>query len=634
MNRQNKDLNGPVKFAQSPSAAILLGALGVVYGDIGTSPLYAMKVSLSGFAVLNPGHILGVLSLLFWLLMVVVSLKYVICILQADNRGEGGILALMELAISGLSGRKKWIYTIAGLIGASLFYGDSVITPAISVLSAIEGISVVSHRFDEWIVPLSLVVLAGLFAIQSRGTGAMGKLFGPIMLLWFLTLGVLGIWRIAETPEILRALNPIWAISFIGDAPWEVFLLLGAIVLAVTGAEALYVDMGHFGRPAIRRAWFGLVMPGLILSYFGQGALLLADPSAIKNPFFLMAPSWGLVPLVVLATLATIIASQAVISGAFSITRQAVQLGYWPRMVIQHTSASEEGQIYLPRVNGLLFVAVLVLVVGFGSSDRLAHAYGFAVTGTMLMTSVLAFLVLPKNSKGATRALWLALLSTFLVIDVLLFSSNALKLFEGGWLPLGIGLSILALMIAWKQGREKLHEALADGQQPLKEFMTSLEAYPPTRVPGTAIFMSMIVNTVPPALLHNLKHNKVLHEQALFLTVQSAGIPYVSTQERYQLERLGPSSWQAIATWGFKQDPHVPQLLEQMAKEHPELNLEPLQLSYFLSRQTVLVVRKLSLVSRWRRTLFAFMARNSSTSTRFFKIPPNRVVEMGMQQEI
>ncbi|WP_353147200.1 potassium transporter Kup [Pollutimonas bauzanensis] len=634
MNRQNKDLNGPVKFAQSPSAAILLGALGVVYGDIGTSPLYAMKVSLSGFAVLNPGHILGVLSLLFWLLMVVVSLKYVICILQADNRGEGGILALMELAISGLSGRKKWIYTIAGLIGASLFYGDSVITPAISVLSAIEGISVVSHRFDEWIVPLSLVVLAGLFAIQSRGTGAMGKLFGPIMLLWFLTLGVLGIWRIAETPEILRALNPIWAISFIGDAPWEVFLLLGAIVLAVTGAEALYVDMGHFGRPAIRRAWFGLVMPGLILSYFGQGALLLADPSAIKNPFFLMAPSWGLVPLVVLATLATIIASQAVISGAFSITRQAVQLGYWPRMVIQHTSASEEGQIYLPRVNGLLFVAVLVLVVGFGSSDRLAHAYGFAVTGTMLMTSVLAFLVLPKNSKGATRALWLALLSTFLVIDVLLFSSNALKLFEGGWLPLGIGLSILALMIAWKQGREKLHEALADGQQPLKEFMTSLEAYPPTRVPGTAIFMSMIVNTVPPALLHNLKHNKVLHEQALFLTVQSAGIPYVPTQERYQLERLGPSSWQAIATWGFKQDPHVPQLLEQMAKEHPELNLEPLQLSYFLSRQTVLVVRKLSLVSRWRRTLFAFMARNSSTSTRFFKIPPNRVVEMGMQQEI
>lgn len=634
MNRQNKDLNGPVKFAQSPSAAILLGALGVVYGDIGTSPLYAMKVSLSGFAVLNPGHILGVLSLLFWLLMVVVSLKYVICILQADNRGEGGILALMELAISGLSGRKKWIYTIAGLIGASLFYGDSVITPAISVLSAIEGISVVSHRFDEWIVPLSLVVLAGLFAIQSRGTGAMGKLFGPIMLLWFLTLGVLGIWRIAETPEILRALNPIWAISFIGDAPWEVFLLLGAIVLAVTGAEALYVDMGHFGRPAIRRAWFGLVMPGLILSYFGQGALLLADPSAIKNPFFLMAPSWGLVPLVVLATLATIIASQAVISGAFSITRQAVQLGYWPRMVIQHTSASEEGQIYLPRVNGLLFVAVLVLVVGFGSSDRLAHAYGFAVTGTMLMTSVLAFLVLPKNSKGATRALWLALLSTFLVIDVLLFSSNALKLFEGGWLPLGIGLSILALMIAWKQGRDKLHEALADGQQPLKEFMTSLEAYPPTRVPGTAIFMSMIVNTVPPALLHNLKHNKVLHEQALFLTVQSAGIPYVPTQERYQLERLGPSSWQAIATWGFKQDPHVPQLLEQMAKEHPELNLEPLQLSYFLSRQTVLVVRKLSLVSRWRRTLFAFMARNSSTSTRFFKIPPNRVVEMGMQQEI
>lgn len=622
------------KAVHSPGAAILLGALGIVYGDIGTSPLYAMKVSLSGFAVLNSEHILGVLSLLFWLLMVVVSLKYVVCVLQADNRGEGGILALMELAIRGLSGRKKWIYTIFGLIGASLFYGDSVITPAISVLSAIEGISVVSHRFDEWIIPLSIAVLAGLFAIQSRGTGAMGKLFGPVMLLWFLTLGVLGVWRIAQTPEILHALNPLWAISFISDAPWEVFLLLGAIVLAVTGAEALYVDMGHFGRPAIRRAWFTVVIPGLILSYFGQGALLLTDPTAIKNPFFLMAPSWGLVPLVVLATLATIIASQAVISGAFSITRQAVQLGYWPRMVIQHTSAREEGQIYLPRVNILLFIAVIVLVVGFGSSDRLAHAYGFAVTGTMLMTSVLAFLVLPNKSKGAMRVLWLALLSIFLLIDVLLFSSNTLKLFEGGWLPLGIGLSILALMIAWKQGRDKLHETLADGQHPLKEFMASLNEYPPTRVPGTAVFMSMIAGTVPPALLHNLKHNKVLHEQVLFLTVQSAGIPYVPPEERYQLERLSQSSWQATATWGFKQDPHVPQLLEQMAKAHPELNLEPLQLSYFLSRQTVLVVRKLSLASRWQRTLFAFMARNSSASTRFFKIPPNRVVEMGMQQEI
>ncbi|SHI12384.1 potassium transporter Kup [Pollutimonas bauzanensis] len=619
---------------RSPSTAILLGALGVVYGDIGTSPLYAMKVSLSGFAVLNPEHVLGVLSLLFWLLMIVVSLKYVVCILQADNRGEGGILALMELAIRRLSGRKKWVYTILGLIGASLFYGDSVITPAISVLSAIEGISVVSHRFDEWVVPLALIVLTALFVIQSRGTGAMGRLFGPIMLLWFLTLGVLGVWRISETPEVLRALNPFWAISFIGDAPWEVFLLLGAIVLAVTGAEALYVDMGHFGRPAIRRAWFGVVMPGLILSYFGQGALLLADPTTIKNPFFLMAPSWGLIPLVVLATFATIIASQAVISGAFSITRQAVQLGYWPRMVIQHTSVREEGQIYLPRVNSLLFMAVVVLIVGFGSSDRLAHAYGFAVTGTMLMTSLLAFMVLPKNSKGPKRALWFALLSVFLVIDVLLFSSNALKLLEGGWLPLGIGLSILALMLAWKQGRDKLHEALADGQQPLKEFMASLEAYPPIRVPGTAVFMSAIVNTVPPALLHNLKHNKVLHEQVLFLTVQSAGAPYVPAHERYQLERLSPSSWQATATWGFKQDPHVPQMLEQMAKEHPELNLEPLQVSYFLSRQTVLVVHKLSLISRWRRTLFAFMARNSAASTRFFKIPPNRVVEMGMQQEV
>ncbi len=622
------------KVAHSPGVAILIGALGVVYGDIGTSPLYTVKASLSEFDVIGTAQILGVLSLLFWMLMLVVSLKYVTLILRADNKGEGGTLALMELAIRASSGKRRWLLIVLGLIGAGLFYGDTMITPAISVLSAIEGIGIVSHTLDPWVVPLAVVVITILFLVQSHGTGAIGKWFGPIMLLWFITMGALGAWRIAQTPQILLALNPIWAINVIADAPWQTFLLLGAVVLALTGAETLYADMGHFGRGAIRRAWFGLVLPSLVLCYFGQGALLLSDPSAIKNPFFLLAPDWALVPLVAMATVATIIASQSVISGAFSVTRQAVQLGFWPRMEILHTSAKEEGQIYLPRVNSLLCMAVLIIVVAFGSSQNLAHAYGFAVTGTMLVTSLLAFVVLPTKSKGAKRVLWMSLLSIFLVLDILLFSSNTLKVFHGGWLPLIVGLVLLTLMLTWKQGREKMHENLAGDQQPLKEFMTSIEQYPPTRVPGTAVFMSMIVNTVPPALLHNLKHNKVLHEQVLFLTVQSADEPYVPYNERVKLERLSRSSWQAVAHWGFKQEPNVPQLLEQMHQQYPELNLEPMQTSYFLSRQTIIVVRKVSLRMHWRRSLFAFMARNATRSTRFYKIPPNRVVEMGMQMEL
>ncbi len=622
------------KPSASPGAAILIGALGVVYGDIGTSPLYTIKAALA--QIPNPGEaeVIGLLSLLFWMLMMVVSLKYVTIILRADNRGEGGTLALMELAVRGMSGKKRSYLIVLGLIGACLFYGDSMITPAISVLSAVEGIAIVSHTLDQWVVPVAVLVLAGLFMIQSRGTGAMGKMFGPVMLVWFLTLGVLGAWRIVLEPSILRALNPMWAVAFIAHAPWETFLLLGAIVLALTGAETLYADMGHFGRSAISRAWFGLVMPALVLCYFGQGALILADPSTIVNPFFHMAPDWGLAPLVVLATVATIIASQSVISGAFSVTRQAVQLGFWPRMVILHTSAREEGQIYLPRVNILLFIAVLVLVLVFQSSEGLAHAYGFAVTGTMLMTSLLAFAVLPRNAKGSRRVMWLCLISMFLIMDVLLFSSNALKVHDGGWVPLLVGLCLLTLMMTWKQGREKMHETLSGDHQPLKSFMESLEEYPPTRVPGTAVFMSMIVNTVPPALLHNLKHNKVLHEQALFLTVESADVPYVPFGERYHLERLSRTGWQAVARWGFKQEPNVPQLLEQITHEHPELNLEPMQTSYFLSRQTVIVVRKLPFHLAWRRRLFAFMAKNASRSTRFYKIPPNRVVEMGMQLEL
>ncbi|MGS1116718.1 potassium transporter Kup [Castellaniella sp. UC4442_H9] len=621
--------------AASPRAALLIGALGVVYGDIGTSPLYTIKVALAGVGHQpDVEHVLGMLSILFWMLILVASLKYVICILSADNRGEGGTLALMELAMRGRPDRVRWRLILLGLIGASLFYGDSMITPAISVLSAVEGIGIVSHGLDPWIVPISTAVLVGLFMFQSRGTGAVGKLFGPVMLVWFLVLGILGAWRIIEEPRVLRAVNPLWAVRFIADAPLETFLALGALVLALTGAEALYADMGHFGRSIIRRSWFSAVLPALVLCYFGQGALLLSDPSSIRNPFFLLAPDWGLVPLVALATVATVIASQSVISGAFSMTRQAVQLGYWPRMVIQHTSAREEGQIYLPRVNWLLMGAVLVLILAFGSSDRLAHAYGFAVTGTMLMTSVLAFAVLPRGARGGRRVAWLALISVFLVIDILLFSSNTLKLHEGGWLPLVVGIVLLTLMMTWKKGRQQVHDTLAGDHQSLESFMESLEAYPPMRVPGTSVFMSMIVGTVPPALLHNLKHNKVLHEQALFLTIEVADEPYVPFDERLKVERVSRSSWQAIARWGFKQEPNVPQVVGQIGQEVPELNLEPMQTSYFLSRQTIIVVRRLPWYKSWRRHLFAFMARNASRSTRFYRIPPNRVVEMGMQMEL
>lgn len=619
---------------RGPGAGLLIGALGVVYGDIGTSPLYTVRAALAGLPQAGPQQIVGVLSLLFWMLMLVVSLKYVTLMLRADNRGEGGTLALMELAAQGLQGRRRWVVVVLGLIGACLFYGDSIITPAISVISAVEGIGVVSHGLDPWIVPIAMVLIIVLFSVQSQGTGAMGRLFGPIMLAWFMVLGVLGAWRIIQEPYILHALNPLQALQFAAHAPWTTFILLGALVLALTGAETLYADMGHFGRSTIRRAWFAMVLPSLVLCYFGQGALLLADPSAARNPFFLLAPEWALWPLVVLATAATVIASQAVISGCFSVTRQAIQLGFWPRMNILHTSAHEEGQIYLPRVNIAMCLAVLALIAAAGSSQALAGAYGFAVTGTMLMTSLLAFKVLPARTRGLTRIFLLALLVLFLCFDILLFSSNVMKSASGGWVPLLVAICLFTLMLTWKQGRQRVHDTLAAGQPPLREFIRDLEQYPPTRTPGTAVFMSTIVDLAPPALLHNLKHNKVLHEQVVFLTVHSASVPYVSFDERYRLHRLGRGAWQVVAQWGFKQEPNVPQLLEQIGQEHPEINLEPMQTSYFLSRQSIIVVRRMPWYLRWRRSLFAFMARNASGSTRFFKIPPNRVVEMGMQIEL
>ncbi len=610
-----------------------MGALGVVYGDIGTSPLYTLKVSLDEFKHVDASHVLGILSLLFWLLMVVVSFKYVMLIMRADNRGEGGTLALLELAVRGVQGHKRVVLVILGIFGAALFYGDSMITPAISVISAIEGIGIVSHNFDAWIVPISLVVLIALFAFQSRGTASVGKLFGPIMCLWFVTLAAMGLWQIWLHPVVLHALNPLEAARFIMLRPVASFVLLGAVVLALTGAEALYADMGHFGRPPIRTAWFWLVLPSLVINYFGQGALLLGNPAALENPFFLMVPSWGLVPLVLLSGVATVIASQAVISGAFSMTRQAVQLGFWPRMKILHTSAAEMGQIYLPQVNALLLVAVIVLVIAFRTSANLAAAYGFAVTGTMLCTGVLAFMVLPRGTRGGRRVAWIAVLSMLLVIDLLLFSANVLKIHEGGWLPLAVGIAVFVLMTTWRQGRRLLADLQARDRQPLKDFMTQLEEFPPARVHGTAIFMTMSSGFVPPALLHNLKHNKVLHEQVLFLTIKVADVPFVSAEERFQVERVSHSSWQITVHYGFKEDSDVPEALREVGEAYPELDLEPMRTSYYLSRQTV-VGGKRPVMSRWRRAIFAFMARNGTRSTMFFKIPPNRVVEMGMQIEL
>jgi len=625
---------GPVTHAPSSKAALIMGALGVVYGDIGTSPLYTLRACLTGYGDLQPGHVLGVLSILFWMLMLVVSFKYVTLVLRADNRGEGGTLALLELAIRGRTGRVRTFLIMLAIFGAALFYGDSMITPAISVLSALEGISVVSHRLEHWVVPISMVVLIALFMIQSRGTGTMGKLFAPVMALWFGTLAVLGGYQIVQTPGILQALDPIWAMRFVIESPGASFVLLGSVVLALTGAEALYADMGHFGRSAIRRAWFWMVAPSLTLCYFGQGALLLRDPGAIKNPFFLMAPDWFVAPLVALATVATVVASQAVISGAYSMTRQAVQLGYWPRMEILHTSIVEKGQIYLPQVNALLLAAVMVLVLVFRSSDNLAAAYGFAVTGTMLTTSVLLFSLTMRLNYGAKRIMWSVVLGFLLIFDLLLFSANALKVHEGGWLPLLVGIIVATLMVTWRRGRYLLGGLQQRDRQPLKEFMEQLEAYPPARVHGTAIFMTMSPGYVPPALLHNLKHNKVLHDQVLFLTIHSADVPFVlGEEERFTLTKLSASSWQAEVTYGFKEEPDVPEVLREIAESYPELDLEPMRTSFYLSRQTVVSSRRPAM-RRWRRALFAFMARNSTRSTKFFKIPPNRVVEMGMQVEL
>jgi len=621
---------------RKPMMGLALGAIGVVYGDIGTSPLYALNACFDPQYNLpvNTASVFGIMSLLFWALAIVVSLKYVYFILRADNRGEGGILALMALATR-TQQRKRGqfsIFILLGIFGASLFYGDGMITPAISVLSAIEGLKVSAPGLSSWVVPISVVVLIILFMMQSHGTEVVGKLFAPIMVLWFLVLAVLGIINIAKAPSIFAALSPVYAIKFVLASPKIAFLELGAVVLALTGAEAIYADMGHFGRDPIRMGWFGLVWPALVLNYFGQGAMILQNPALASQPLLYgMVPHALLWPMIILACAATVIASQAVISGAYSMTWQAVQLGYCPRLNIRHTSEHERGQIYIAGINWALLAAVIILVVGFKSSDALASAYGIAVTLTMVITTTLAFVVMGKR-EGWKRWATYALLAGFLVVDVSLFSSNATKLVEGGWVPLLVAAVSLFIMTTWKRGRRLLFHRLHDGELPVDMFVQSIESNPPQRVEGTAVFMTGSADTVPHALLHNLKHNKVLHEQTIFLTMLSADIPYVAQIDRLKVQRLSNSFWQVTAHYGFKEEPSVPDVLAALEASHT-CEIDMMQTSFFLSKETI--VRSKEPAMSWvRRTLFSMMQRNATRPTDFFKIPPNRVVEMGMQVEL
>ena len=622
-----------VQSSKSSLAALTLGAIGVVYGDIGTSVLYAVKeVFGSGHVPFTPDNIYGILSIFFWTLTVIVSLKYVVLVLRADNNGEGGLIAMLALASQAVKDkpRLRKVLLAVGIFGTSLFYGDGVITPAISVLSAVEGLEVVSPHFKQYVIPLTLVVLFCLFAVQKRGTSGIGKFFGPVTLIWFLTIAVLGVSHIVTHPEILWAMSPHHAVGFMWAQPGISFIILGAVVLCVTGAEALYADLGHFGKRPIRLAWFGVAMPALTLNYFGQGALLLAEPEAVKNPFFMMAPDWALVPLVVMATLATVIASQALITGAFSVTKQVIQLGYLPRLNILHTSVRDTGQIYIPLVNWGLFVAIVLAVVMFRSSSNLAAAYGIAVTLDMLITTILTFFVI-RFGWGYPLALCVAATGFFFVVDLAFFASNLLKLFQGGWFPLMIGGGVFMLMMTWKQGRSLLNDKLRADAIDLKDFLESVFLSPPTRVNGTAVFLTAEPGAVPNALLHNLKHNKVLHRQNLFVTVRNHEVPWIGLDKRLHVEPLGHDCWQVVVHYGFKNDPDIPSALRQLRVQG--CDVEPMTTSYFLSRDTVIPTIG-SGMAPWREKLFAQMPHNASGAADFLHIPNNAVVELGSKIEI
>jgi KUP system potassium uptake protein len=618
---------------KSSSAALILAAIGVVYGDIGTSVLYAVKeVFGHGHVQFTVENVYGILSMFFWTLTVIVSLKYVVLVLRADNEGEGGLVAMLALASQAVvdKPRLRQVLLVVGIFGTSLFYGDGVITPAISVLSAVEGLEVVSPHFKHYVIPITLVVLFCLFAVQKHGTAGIGRFFGPVTLVWFLVIALLGVSQIVTHPSILKAISPHFALRFMWDNPGTSFIILGATVLCVTGAEALYADLGHFGKRPIRVAWFSVVMPALTLNYFGQGALLLENPAAVKNPFYMMAPEWALIPLVLLATASTVIASQALITGAFSVTRQVIQLGYLPRLNIEHTSVRTAGQIYIPLVNWGLFVAIVLAVVMFRSSSNLAAAYGIAVTTDMLITTVLTFFVI-RYAWKYPLALCIAATGAFFVIDFLFFASNLLKLFEGGWFPLLIGGSIFMLMLTWKEGRRLMGQMQMAEAIDLRGFLDSVFVSPPARVEGTAVFMTAEPGVVPNALLHNLKHNKVMHEQNLFVTVRSHEVPWIPMDKRIEMEPLGHHCWQVIVHYGFKNDVDLPRALE-----HARLRgcqLEPMTTSYFLSRDVVIPTLG-SGMAPWREKLFAQMHHNASGAAGFLGLPNNAVVELGSKIEI
>ena len=622
----------PSQPAHSKSSALALGALGVVFGDIGTSPLYTMKEVFGGHHLaLTQDNVLGILSLVFWSLMLVVSLKYVSVMMRADNRGEGGILALLTLAQgqAPLGSRIRWVLMSLGFVGASLFFGDSLITPAISVLSAVEGLEMGAPALHPFIVPLALGILVGLFVIQRHGTAAIGKLFGPVMLLWFTVLGLLGLLGILRNPQVLAALSPTHALHFFAAHGVAGFLILGAVVLAITGAEALYADMGHFGRRPIQLVWFACVLPALVLNYFGQGALLLASPEAVRNPFYMLAPEWALYPMVGLATVATVIASQAVISGAFSVTRQVIQMGYAPRLIIRHTSAAEAGQIYIPFVNWTLMVGVALLVLGFQSSSNLAAAYGIAVTGTFAIDTILVCMVM-RVRWGLGLGATLAGMLTFLAIDLAFFSANAVKIPDGGWFPLAVAMLVFTLLVTWKRGREIVQQRLQETAQPLAPFVDVLLAHPPIRVPGTAVFMTADAHGAPSALLHNLKHNKVLHERVVILNVRYAEVPYVAADRRLEMEQLAEGFYHVVVRYGFMDDIDIPLALSECACG---MQFELMDTTFFFSRENLIPTRGAGM-SLWREHLFATMARNAASPMTFFRIPANRVIELGTQIEI
>ena len=622
--------------ASSTRAALTIAALGIVYGDIGTSPLYAVKETFApGHGIpLNVGNILGGLSAIFWVLMIVVSLKYVLLVMRADNRGEGGTMALIALATAAVKKRPRWRFFIVtvGLFGASLFFGEAVLTPAISVVSAVEGLEVGTSAFKPWVLPIAAVVLIGLFMFQRQGTAVVGAFFGPVCMLWFVAIGAVGVWQIAQNPVVLQAVDPRHAFGFLTSHGFASFVVMGAVLLAFTGAEALYADMGHFGKWPIRAAWFALVLPALVLNYFGQGALLIANPKAVENPFFLAFPGWALYPMVGLATAATIIASQATITGTYSLTRQAIQLGFLPRMNIIQTSARQYGQIYIPAINWLLLGLVLAAVFGFGSSSSLASAYGVAVTGTMTVTTILTFFVIRF---GWGYPLWLCIFATgfFFIIDVAFFSSAMLKILEGGWFPLALGISMFIVMTTWRRGREVMFQRLNESTVPLQPFLKSLFADPPQRVPGTAIFLTATPEATPHALLHNLNHNKVLHERVVFLTVQIRDVPWVSFDARVTCERLGHGCWLVRVRYGFMNRPDVIRALEVCGALGLEFDM--MQTSFFLSRQQVVPAPGGILhMARWRERMFSAMARNAGNITDYFGIPTNRVIELGTRVEI